>query len=172
MTWAMTWQAWAGVVAFAFALAASAGCDPVHDHAVTDLGDETPGVRRGPLHRPGQPCIVCHDGALGDPRAFTVAGTIFVDQSSLSAASGAVVTMQDHDGKTFESTANEAGNFYVSPQEFTPTYPMKVAVTYGGTTVKMVSLVGRNGSCSGCHTDPGSPSSPGHVFIPANGVAP
>ena len=64
-------------------------CDPVHDDAVSALGGETPGIPRGPLHRPGQPCLVCHDGASGDPAAFSMAGTVFLDANSARAARSA-----------------------------------------------------------------------------------
>lgn len=175
----MTWRLWAAVLA----VVGAASCDPVHSQAVDDLGDEAPGVRRGPAHRPGQPCMLCHDGAIGNPRAFSVAGTVFVDQNftdplSANWAVGARVDMVGGDGQTFTAQTVDHGNFYVTPQQFTPTYPMTVSVTYGGTTVNMTSLVGRNGSCAGCHILPTpsapqpSPSSPGPVYIPPNGVAP
>jgi hypothetical protein len=163
------------LVLLLFVLAGSGGaasCDPVHDDAVTALGGEAPGVRKGPLHRPGQPCILCHDGAIGDPPAFSVAGTIFQTATGLEAADGATITLTSSDGSTHATTANAAGNFYVLPTEYAPVYPMKVAVTYGQVTVKMTSDVGRDGSCATCHLDPAGPGSAGHVFIPPDGVAP
>src|SRR5450432_160855 len=46
------------------------GCgDPVHDTAVSALGPEAPGVPKGPLHRPGQPCVLCH-GPQGSATTF------------------------------------------------------------------------------------------------------
>lgn len=149
-----------------------AACDPVHEDAVSALGGEARGVRIGPLHRPGQPCIVCHDGALGDPPAFSVAGTIYQTETGAAAAASATVSLVDSAGRSYSATTNLAGNFYVTPSEFTPTYPMRVSVTYGNVTVKMTSLVGRDGSCAGCHVDPAGPASPGKVFIPPDGVAP
>ncbi len=154
------------------ALLVLGACDPVHSDAVDALGGEAPGVRTGPLHRPGQPCTLCHDGKLGDPPEFTVAGTIFENENSPTPAVGATVTLTGVDGKTYEATTNEAGNFYVQPSQFAPGYPMKTAVAFGGVTVKMTSEIGRNGSCSTCHVDPAGPTSAGHVFIPANGVTP
>lgn len=154
---------------FALALVA---CDPVHADQVDALGGETAGVRKGPLHRPGQPCLVCHDGALGDPPEFSVAGTIFQTQDKTAAASGALVTLTGSDGRSTTTTANQAGNFYLSPNEFTPAYPMKVSVTYGGVKVDMVSRIGRDGSCATCHTSKAGPSSAGPVFVPADGVTP
>ncbi len=164
--------AWLAIATSGSALFSLGACDPVQSDAVASLGDEAPGVKKGPTHRPGQPCIVCHDGAIGDPPAFSVAGTVFVAEGDRTAANRATVALTDSTGKTYSTTTNTAGNFYVAPSEFTPNYPMKVAVTYGGVTVKMTSLIGRDGSCGGCHTDPAGPASPGHVYIPPDGGAP
>lgn len=158
----------AAVVALAAAFAA---CDPVHDDAVSALGDEAPGVHRGPLHRPGQPCVTCHDGALGNPPKFTVAGTIYQTASSLTPAAGATVTLTSSDGsQPFSTTTNAAGNFYVVPREYTPVFPMKVAVTYQGATVQMTTHVGRDSSCADCHSDPAGPTSAGHVYAVQDGA--
>lgn len=147
-----------------------ADCDPVHTDAVDALGPEVAGVREGPLHRSGQPCLRCHDGTIG--LEFTVAGTIYQNESGLVAAQGARVSLTDSAGKSYEAVANSVGNFYVVPQELTPTYPMKVSVTYGSVVVTMSSVIGRDGSCAGCHFDPVGPTTAGHIFIPADGVTP
>jgi hypothetical protein len=162
------------LLVFAFGLASlGVECDPVHDNAVAALGDEAPGVRKGPLHRPGQPCILCHDGAIGDPPQFSVAGTIYVNATDQIPANGATVALTSAGGSsTYSTTTNAAGNFYVQPSQYTPAYPMKVAVTYGNVTVKMTSNVGREGSCATCHTDPPGPAFAGHIYIPADGVTP
>lgn len=160
----------APTLALAIALLA---CDPVHSDAVDALGGEAAGVKRGPTHRPGQPCVTCHDGAIGDPPAFSVAGTVYVDESGTTPASGATVTMTSSDGiSAHTATTNEVGNFYVSPSQYTPTYPMKVEVTYGKSAVAMASAVGRDGSCADCHTSTAGRSSAGRVFIPADGGTP
>jgi hypothetical protein len=160
------------VLALALAVASSlGGCDPVHRDAVDALGGEAPDVRKGPLHRPGQPCTTCHDGALGDPPEFTVAGTIYQNEGDTTPAVGATVSFTSVDGKTYDATTNEAGNFYATPSQFMPGYPMKVSVALGQDSVKMVTAIGRNGSCATCHFDPAGPTSAGHVFIPAKGVA-
>jgi hypothetical protein len=151
---------------------ASSACDPVHSDEIAALGGEAPGVKKGPLHRPGQPCQVCHDGSLGSPPEFTVAGTIFKNESDRVAAVSASVVLTSVNGATYTATTNAAGNFYVSPTQFTPAYPMSVVVISGNVTVKMTSLVGRNASCATCHFDPAGPTSAGHVFIPADGVTP
>jgi hypothetical protein len=148
-------------------------CDPVHDDAISALGGETPGVRRGPLHRPGQPCILCHDGALGDPQRFTVAGTIFQTSGAKAPAVGATVTLTDANGSAIQVQTNAAGNFYLTQNQYDPVVPMQVVVTgSGGAAAKMQTVVAgnlaeepNNGSCASCHFDPAGPTSPGHVCI-------
>jgi hypothetical protein len=147
-------------------------CDPVHDDAVSALGGEAPGVRRGPLHRPGQPCILCHDGAIGDPQRFTVAGTVFQTPGAKEAAVGATVKLTDANGTSMEVTTNAAGNFYLTPSQYDPVVPVQVLVNAGGSAVKMQTLIAgnlteepNNGSCASCHVDPAGPSSPGHVCL-------
>jgi hypothetical protein len=140
-------------------------CDPVHEDAVAALGGETPGVRPGPLHRPGQPCLLCHDGAAGDPPAFSVAGTIFETPSHRVPVNGADVDMTDSSGSTFDQPTNSAGNFYVSPSDWAPQFPLGVAVhPTTGPDVFMHTLAS-DGSCASCHTDPPGPNSAGHVCI-------
>jgi hypothetical protein len=133
------------VVALALVLGA---CDPVHSDEIAALGDEAPGVRNGPLHRPGQPCGVCRDGSLGNPSAFTVAGTIFMNATDRVPAANASVLLTSVNGASYTATTNAAGNFYVTSKEFTPAYPMGVIVTSGAVTVRMSTLVGRNASCA------------------------
>ncbi len=160
-------------LAWIMVFVAAAACDPVHGDQIDALGGEAPTVRIGPLHRPGQPCLTCHDGAIGDPPGFTAAGTIYVNAGDRKPAVNATVTLSSADGSPpFETTTNAAGNFYVVPRDFTPVYPMKVAVSYAGTNVQMVSSIGRDGSCAGCHSDPPGTASPGHVYIPDDGGAP
>jgi hypothetical protein len=160
-----SWLLLAGAVALA--------CDPIYEDAITALGGEAPGVPRGPLHRPGQPCVLCHDGSIGNPPGFSVAGTVYVNPGvDLTPAVGAEVMLLDSQGHSFNATTNKAGNFYVLPHEFQPVYPMKVSVMYGTVTVKMTADVGRDGSCAKCHFDPASSSTPGHVYVPPDGVAP
>jgi hypothetical protein len=142
-----------------------AACDPVVDNAIQALGSESNGVRPGPRHRPGQPCLLCHDGAIGDPREFSVAGTVFLHQSGSAAADGATIELHGADGTTQRVGANSAGNFYLSPGEFTPKFPLEVDVVYRGATVKMHGTIGRDGACASCHVDPAGPASPGQVYV-------
>jgi hypothetical protein len=161
---------WAGVllsISILLAVLAVAACDPVGDDAIAALGPENPLVRRGPEHRPGQPCIVCHDGALGDPPAFTVAGTIYEKPSSKVGLQGATVTLVDSTGSQYVSPpTNDAGNFYATPNDWNPTFPITtVSVTGSAGIPTMKSAIGRNGSCASCHFNPAGPTSAGQVCI-------
>ena len=147
------------------ALALGAACNPVTQNQIDALGPETAGVRTGPLHRPGQPCLLCHDGAIGDPPAFSVAGTVFQNAGDTAALESATVTLTGSDGASYGATTNAAGNFYLTPSEFTPKYPLRVSVAWGGTTVTMRSHIGWAGACATCHVDPAGPDSPGHVYF-------
>ena len=53
----------AGLVFSTIAIALGACVDETHELQVQALGGEAPGVPKGPLHRPGQPCLVCHGEA-------------------------------------------------------------------------------------------------------------
>jgi hypothetical protein len=152
-------------------IAVAPACDPVVDDAIAALGPETPGIPRGPLHRPGQPCLLCHDGALGDPQRFTVAGTVFQTTSARTAAPSVSVNLIDATGASAVLSTNAAGNFYATPGQYDPTFPLRVCLTSDGLTVQMETLVEGNGTvepngaCASCHFDPAGPSSPGHVAL-------
>jgi hypothetical protein len=154
-------------------LATLLACDPVYDDAMTALGPEAPGVRRGPLHRPGQPCLLCHDGAIGDPQRFTVAGTVYETPGALSPAVGATVALLDANAVApFTLFTNNAGNFYATPSQYNPTFPIRVTVTGpNGQMALMQTLiegngqVAPNGSCASCHFGPSGRNSPGHVCV-------
>jgi hypothetical protein len=150
---------------------AAASCDPVRSDAIAALGGEAPGVRQGPLHRPGQPCLLCHDGSIGAPEGFTVAGTVFVFSGDRTPVNGATVKLVDSTGSSFLALTNEEGNFYVLPSQWTPRYPMTVSVVRPGasprgrTVTVMQTPIHTEGSCAGCHSDPASAGSPGHVCL-------
>jgi hypothetical protein len=152
-------------------LGAVVACDPVVDDAVAALGPEAPGVRRGPLHRPGQPCLLCHDGSLGNPQRFTVAGTVFQTTGALQAAPNVSVNVVDATGAAVSLSTNAAGNFYATPGQYDPTFPLQISLTTNGLTVPMQTLVEGNGTvepngaCASCHFDPAGPNSPGHVAV-------
>jgi hypothetical protein len=149
-------------------LATSAfGCDPVKTDAIDALAGNAPGVRNGPLHRPGEPCLLCHDGDLGDPPAFSVAGTVFEEPNGMVGEDDATVLLTDSAGTMYMATTNTAGNFYVTPSQWSPVFPLTQVgvVSTAGTMVTMHSEVGRSGACATCHVAPVGPSSPGPVCI-------
>jgi len=146
--------------------AAVAACslDPVHDDAVRDLGGEAPGVRPGPTHRAGQPCLVCHDGSTAQP-AMSVAGTIYGAPDSPAGLAGVGVTLADASGAIRTAVTNAAGNFYVEDSSWRPVFPLRVVVNYGAIPAPMSTIIGRDGSCAACHVDPPSRISPGRVYV-------
>jgi hypothetical protein len=129
-------------------------------------------VRPGPLHRPGQPCGLCHDAAAGLGRPFSVAGTIYADEMGQMPVNEATVKMVDAGGAMFTATTNCAGNFFARVSEYAPRFPLWVTVAADGQTVDMESSVYREVSCATCHTDPKRPTSAGHVFVRADEDAP
>lgn len=149
--------------------------DPVHDAAVQALGPELPGVPKGPYHRAGQPCTVCHSPEGPAHTVFAIAGTVFssasvpAGQAGPIGVDGASVGVVDDDGAEFVVTSNCVGNFYVSPNVFNPAFPILVNVSkQGAGVVSMTTHIGRAMSCASCHSDPASASSPGHVYLPTS----
>lgn len=107
------------------AAASSASCfDPVHADDVAALGPEAAGVDAGKLHRPGQPCLVCHGGAGPGPE-FAFAGTVYLTQHGSEPARGTQVELRQGSdaSKTFRATTNEVGNFYVEKRALIPSTP-------------------------------------------------
>jgi hypothetical protein len=148
------------------ALSALVACvDATHDEQVQALGDETPGVPRGPLHRPGQPCLTCHGGLGPASHQFSVGGTVYAVRAQSAPAVGAQVQIEDINGSVYTATTNAAGNFYVPIDTWQPTYPTQMQVSLGGLSQQMATHAGRNGSCAGCHTSPQAPMSPGSVYV-------
>src|SRR5256885_548947 len=118
-------------------LLAAAPCqDPTVESAIAALGPEDRGVSPGPLHRPGQPCVLCH-GDGGTARTFVVAGTIYRDKGRPTVAPGAKVLFLDADGHGFTAEANCAGNFYVEPRQWAPRFPLWVTLPAGNYTIDM-----------------------------------
>jgi hypothetical protein len=146
--------------------AATLACslDPVHDKAVADLGPEAPGISPGPLHRAGQPCLVCHSGGNANP-AMSVGGTVYAIRSSAAPLAGASVELIDVTGSIAKATTNAAGNFYVEQAAWQPVFPLQVNVSFGELTATMNSIIGRDGSCAACHADPPSRISAGRVYL-------
>lgn len=152
-------------LAVLLAFAVPACFDPVHDERVAALGPEAPGVEEGELHRPGQPCTVCHgDKGPGSP-SFGIGGTVFKTDSRQTPLAGAAVRLSDEHLRTLVLTTNEAGNFYAESDEFPLSFPLWVSIDWRGRSVDMVTPVFRAGSCAECHADPAGPASVGHVYF-------
>lgn len=161
----------AGVAAFASGTTACV--DETHDQQVAALGPDT--GPRGPTHRPGQPCLVCHGGDGPAKEVFSFGGTVVQDQGGnveSDPAVGAVVLIEDIDGRTEGVTTNSAGNFYVTPGEFKPHYPAQMTVSSQDGTISqpMLSHVARDGSCADCHKPQVGEASAGPVYL--NAAAP
>jgi mono/diheme cytochrome c family protein len=150
------------VVPLVLGLAAlHASCmDPVHSRAVDDLGPEEGGIKPGPRHRAGQPCVVCHGNAGPGSPEFSLAGTVYAVQGQPEPAQGVTVKMTDSKNRTVTKVTNDVGNFYVNFAEFAPSYPVFVEIAQNGQTVKMTSRIGGKGSCAECHLGKGDP---GHM---------
>jgi hypothetical protein len=147
---------------------ATAACgDALRDQAVAALGPEDPRVPPGPLHRSGQPCLLCHQqgGSAPSFSTFSVAGTVFVDATAKSPAPGVSVIVIDRAGGAFTATTNCAGNFYVRPDSFIPSYPMWVTLRAGSVQRDMDSASYREGSCAACHAGARGPASAGPVYL-------
>jgi hypothetical protein len=141
--------------------------DETHEEAVKALGPEDPNVSPGPLHRPGQPCVTCHGGSGPASQQFSIGGTVYATQGQTTPATNATVSIEDITGATGTAQTNEVGNFYLTVQQWQPSYPILPHVTLGQTTATMSTHVGRDGSCADCHQKQQSPTSIGPIFVKA-----
>jgi hypothetical protein len=142
--------------------------DPVHDDAVSDLGGEAAGVPVGPLHRPGQPCVTCHGSSGPAESEFSVAGTVYLLSRQDTPAGGALVEILDVTGAVRTVLTNEAGNFWIVRDDWTPAFPYRAKVTLGAVTKQMIAHVSRARSCADCHVSPPGQTSPGHIYLATN----
>jgi len=143
-----------GVLAIA---ALTASCtDPVYDAQIQALGDEAPNVPAGDLHRPGQPCVLCHSSTgPASSRQFAMAGTVFNTLTPpLKGVGGVEILMVDSNGSSPKNPifTNSAGNFFVDTQDWPElAFPVKVHIYKEGLRRPMVSHISREPSCAGCH---------------------
>jgi hypothetical protein len=129
--------------------------DPVRDLQISRLGGEDPSVAVGELHRPGQPCVLCHSaGGPASKSPFAIGGTVFETSAPDSmGAEGVQVLFIDSASATRNYTTNAAGNFFVPESEWPDlTFPFKVGLlTKDSKAVPMQSTINRQGSCNFCH---------------------
>jgi hypothetical protein len=137
--------------------------------------DALSGGGGGPTHRPGEPCLLCHD--------FELAGTVYRRATDARGLSGAKVTVTDAAGHSFVATTNSAGTFLatVDGSVGAPTgtgdgrvelpwslvYPLRVGVAAGGTERKMRNVIHREASCGECHKPVKGAASAGRIFVEA-----
>jgi hypothetical protein len=163
----------------------SACGNPAIDARIEALGEEKADVPPSEFHRPGQPCVLCHSTYEAAEPEITVGGTIFASPSKTlgvlpTAVEKATVTLIDAEGEVRTVTTNCAGNFFLTKEQWNPSFPLRVEVSYpapgGGTQVKpappMSSRISRDGSCAGCHAGPVNQGTPGYVFCEENPVTP
>jgi mono/diheme cytochrome c family protein len=156
-------QAWLGPLLGALALVGACH-DPVKEQAKAALGPEDPAVPPGPLHRPNQPCLVCH-GAGGEAPTMAFAGTVYLDPDGRIAAPNADIVVVDAMGREQRVRSNCAGNFFLEDRGDWPRFPVWTSAEVGEHRIDMESPIYREGSCAACHGDPAGPSSAGHVFL-------
>ncbi|HEY2899104.1 MAG TPA: hypothetical protein VGL59_00910 [Polyangia bacterium] len=159
------------VIVFPFVIACAPAvlspADPVRSAQIAALGSEAAGTPPGPLHRPGQPCVLCHDGQ-GGPRQMSVAGTIFRDDMDRTPLADADVVMIDSAKTRFTAHTNCVGNFFVWPGDYQPVFPFWVAVSQGANASPMETPIQRDGSCASCHFDPLGARTAGHIYLTAD----
>jgi hypothetical protein len=158
------------VLAVAAGLGASGGCgNPAVDDKIATLGGEQQGVPKGPYHRPGQPCVLCHSKYYGAKPEMSVGGTVFADLKQFLSVENVDVVLTDAVGDTRTATTNCIGNFFITKDSWDPQFPIAAEIRYpvyeaDGTVKKddqqqivrkvkaMGSWINRDGSCASCHT--------------------
>ncbi len=96
---------------------------------------------------------------------MSVAGTVFAAIDGKQPVAGAKVSLTDATGRTVAVETNCAGNFYLEPSAWTPTFPLRASISLGAETQTMTTLIHREASCAACHQPTLSASSPGPVFL-------
>ncbi len=167
------------LAAFASLLMAAPACvnDPVPQEIIDGLGEET--GTPSATHRPGQPCLVCHDSYGGAKPPMAVAGTVYTTDAmgAVVPAPAVLITITDSSGDSRMACTNPAGNFYIEKDAWADiAFPLGVE----GAGLRMNSLIGRDGSCASCHKPPTpesdkigrAPDSAGVVLVGAGSADP
>jgi len=165
------------LAAFGLSAALSGCANPVQDARIAELGPEDPGVPPSEIHRPGQPCLLCHGPYKGAGPEMSVAGTIYgyswdANNPDPIPVEGVTIEISDSNG-TAPATppkTNCAGNFYLTTTDYNPSFPLRVAIRYpvdgekDGQRHSMGTRISRDGSCGSCHKGAPNQGSPGWVF--------
>lgn len=142
-----------GLLLVSMLVGVGSGCsDPVQQGRIADMGNEIADIPVGEFHRAGQACVVCHSDNGTSSVIFSIAGTIFAGPTVKTGVANAEVRMTDSVGTKFIAHTNCVGNFFVKPDEWTPKFPILVAIAKNGTVRGMNSVIGREPSCGTCHT--------------------
>lgn len=149
------------------ALASACG-DPVLAGRIDALGPEDPSVPPGPTHRPGQPCVTCHEARGPGRPEMRFGGTIYAVKGQTQPLANVTVHLVDAMGSKIDATTNSAGNFWVTSDAWDPVWPVHVSLEYGAQQAAMSTHVGRTGSCGDCHFDPPAKDTPGRVYLVAD----
>jgi hypothetical protein len=150
---------------------AAACSDPVHDTAISALGDENPNIPVGEYHRAGQPCVTCHTASgPASSYPFALGGTVFAIAGPAVGVENAYVAMTDTLGSSYIAKTNCVGNWYVTKAQWDPAFPIFVRVYKDGLSRTMQGQIGRERSCANCHKDSRATSlakysSVGHVYL-------
>jgi hypothetical protein len=113
--------------------------DPVLESRTAALGSEDPAVPVGEDHRPGQPCVTCHQPSGASDRHFALAGTVLWGPVKLQGVAGARVEILDARPGPLPPrvvTTNCAGNFFIDASDDL-TFPLRVRVVAKGKTRDM-----------------------------------
>jgi hypothetical protein len=143
-------------------LCAGAACDGggagTGADAATCATDELEWGHGGDLMLPGTDCMQCHRaGGRAADSVFTAAGTVFLARDCPDGLEGALVVVEDTQGRIVEMTTNEVGNFQTSEPL---SAVVRTSVELDGVIYKMLSAP-TTGACGSCHL-PGS--GPGLVW--------
>jgi hypothetical protein len=94
-----------------------------------------------------------------------MAGTVYAVRGQSDPAPGVQVVIEDATGSFYGLTTNEVGNFFITTDQWSPTFPALVTISMGQTLQQMNTHIGRDGSCADCHTQTPGPTSPGPVYL-------
>lgn len=127
----------------------------------------TRGNHESPLMHPGGTCIQCHADSREGP-SYVVAGTVYTlldEPVDCNGLQGVEVEIMDSEGSVWTATTNDAGNFFLSPRQADPVFPITAVVRDGDVEREMVTPQ-ESGECNACHTDEGANGAMGRIVIP------